>query len=280
MFKHHLIVALRHIREDQEQLSDSPNVRLFGEKHVMDNFRPIRFAALAFTAAIAFSTPTYAADAEATLTLESRDLNSLKIFAGEGFLHIQGVDSETIEVVGKIVGGRDSRRFTLKKDGDAAVLLALNTERHFIFAWFGRPRIDVTVRVPSRLILEVRDGPGEVTIAGMKAAAVVIDENDGIYVHDHHGNLNIYDGAGEIKLEDIAGNIYVQDGQGELLIEKVVGDIGINDGIGSIVVKNVDGHVDIHDGNGGVAAANVTRGVTINDGRAGQLAMALVEGKD
>jgi hypothetical protein len=230
--------------------------------------------------AIVASVPVFASDGETTLRLDSRDLHSMKIVSGEGFVHVQGVDSgETIEVVGNIVGGLDSRRFTLERKGDVAVLVAVNTERHFIFAWFGRPRIDVTVRVPSRLMLEVRDGPGEITIAGMKAAAIINDENDAIDIRDHHGNLSIYDGEGGIKLDGIVGQIYVQDGQGELSIQNVVGNVGINDGNGSIVVKNVDGHVDIHDGQGGIAAANITQGLTVNDGRSGQLAMALVEEK-
>jgi hypothetical protein len=251
-------------------------------KQALSNVRRTCFGALLAIAAIVFSIPALAANTEKTLSLNSRDVHAMKIFAGEGFLHIQGVDnSETIEVVGTIVGGRDSRRFTLEKDGDIAVLMAVNTERHFVFAWLGtRPRIDVTVRVPSRLLLEVRDGPGEITIAGMRAATTVVDENEAIYIHDHHGNLNIYDGEGGIKLEDITGQIYVQDGQGDLSIENVVGNIDINDGIGSIVVKDIDGHVSIHDGRGGVAAANITRGLTINDGRSGQLAMTLLEEKD
>jgi hypothetical protein len=234
-------------------------------------------ASIAILAITAF-VPAVASDGEVALNLDSRDLHSLKIFSGEGFVHIQGVDgSEVIEVVGSIVGGRDSRRFTLERNGDTAVLVAVNTERHAFFAWFGRPSIDVTIRVPSRMMLEVRDGPGEITIAGMKAPVIVNDENDAIEIHDQHGNLSVYDGQGAIKLDGITGQVYVQDGQGELSIQNVVGNVAINDGNGSIVVKNVDGHVDIHDGQGGIAAANISQGVTVNDDRSRQLAMSLAQ---
>jgi len=243
----------------------------------MSSLTLTRLGVFSFILSMTVTTPVLAADEQTTLTLDSRDLHSLKLFAGEGYLHIQGVDnSEAIEVVGNIVGGREGRRFTLTKDGDVAVLSALNTERHFVFAWIGqRPRIDVTVKVPSRLMLEVRDGPGKITIGGMKADATVIDDNGAMRVSDHHGSLKVFDGHGDIELKNITGQVYVQDGHGHLSVESVVGNVSINDGNGSIVVKTVDGHVNIHDGNGGVATANVTHGVTINDGRSGQLAVAL-----
>jgi hypothetical protein len=227
------------------------------------------------------STPSFATDGEAALSLDSRELSSLKIISGAGFLHVQGVDaSETIEVTGNVVGGRDSRRFTLEKHGDIAVLTAVNTERHFVFEWFGeRPRIDITVKVPSRLILEIQDGPGLIAVAGMKAAARVIDDNGDMRITNHHGELRINDANGGVTVEDATGHISIVDGNGHVSLTKVVGNVDINDGNGSIVLKSIDGHVSIHDGNGGVAASNVTQGLTVNDSRSGQLAMALVSEK-
>jgi hypothetical protein len=243
----------------------------------MTHTKSNRFGVLWTMIAIVAALPAHATDAERTLTLDSHDLHSIKIYNGAGWLHIQGVDnSDTIEVVGHIVGGGDSRKFTLEKHGDVAVLVANNTERHFVFEWIGeRPRIDVTLRVPSKLKLEVHDGADDMTITGMKADAIVADENGDIEIANHHGDLKIYDGAGGIKVTDVTGNIYIQDGADDLSVERVVGNVDINDGIGSIVVKDIDGHVSIHDGRGGIASANITHGLTVNDDSSGHLAMTL-----
>jgi hypothetical protein len=245
----------------------------------MTHSKSNRFSVVSTMLAIAAVLPAYAADADRTLQLDSSDLHSIKIFNGAGSLYIQGVDgSETIEVVGHIVSGGDSRKFTLEKHGDVAVLVANNTERHFVFEWIGqRPRIDVTVRVPSRLTLEVHDGADDMAITGIKADAVVVDENGEIEIANHHGNLKIYDGAGGIKVKNATGSIYIQDGAGHLSVEQVVGNVDINDGNGSIVVKDIDGHVSIHDGLGGIASANITHGLTVNDDSSGHLAMTLSE---
>ena len=125
----------------------------------MSGFRSNWFGFLSIGAAMIASIPAHAADNHKTLTLDARTLQSMRIDAGSGWLHIQGVDGvEQIEVVAKIVGDRDSHRLTLEKQGDAAVLVSEIKEWHF-FMFGNWPRINadctascISRRTPSLIV--------------------------------------------------------------------------------------------------------------------------------
>ncbi len=243
----------------------------------MRGFSSKWFGFLSTSAALFISIPAQAADDHKTLTLDSRTLQSMRIDAGSGSLHIQGVEGvEQIEVVAKIVSDRGGYRLTLEKEGDTAVLVSEIKEWHFFMfgAW---PRIDLTVKLPSRLLLDIKDGAGNIELSAMKAAAKIVDSSGSMSIHSHRGNVELSDGSGDIDIQKVAGNIRIEDGSGSMTAEDIVGDLDVRDGSGSITITNVDGHVTIHDGSGGIVVADIKQGLTISDAGSGGLSMARVE---
>ena len=237
---------------------------------------PVRYA-WPFVALVGVLSVAPAAAEEKTLTLDSRDIRSLKISAGGGFLHIEGVDGlDKIQVIADVNADRDGYELSLDRAGDAAVLVS--RMKAWSFLWFGAQRIDLTVRAPARLKLDVEDGSGEIVLGGMKAAAVIRDGSGSTVVKDHGGSLELHDGSGGIDIQSVTGDVKIVDGSGGLSVKHVVGDVNISDGSGSIEVGDVDGHVTIRDGSGGIDVDDVKRGLTIVSSGSGGLSTSRVQG--
>lgn len=183
------------------------------------------------------------------LSLAADSLNRFDINAGAGALIIKGDDSATEIEVKADIRTTEDKNFILELDrsGNTARLVAKHNS-HSGF-WNGSsPKIDLTITMPSSLMLDIDDGSGEIKLSNI------------------NNDVNLDDGSGAAKLENIKGNVKVDDGSGELVIKHVEGNIDLQDGSGGLTVANVTGDVDIEDGSGGLTVKDVTGKVTIDDG--------------
>jgi hypothetical protein len=229
--------------------------------------------------ALVLSTATVLADETKTLTLDARDLRMLKIDAGAGFLEIEGSSGDTIEVVAEIIADDGDYRFTLDRRGDRAVLIS-EVEPLAGFFVAKHARIDLTVKVPARLALDIDDGSGHIELKGMRAMTAIDDGSGEITVRDHRGDLSIDDGSGPIDVSDVTGKVKIHDGSGPINVRNVVGNLRIKDGSGPMEIKKIDGRVTLRDGSGPIDVSDITGGLNILDSGSGGVSTRNIVDRD
>lgn len=209
------------------------------------------------------------------LNVSASDLEKLAVVAGAGTLSVIGVDGlSSVEVKATIVvpdsDADDGRKviakdltLSLERDGEVAVLKA--EFKNGFWGSYANARVDLEVRAPASLELEIEDGSGSLDVRNFAAEVRIDDGSGSIDVHDV-GDLRIDDGSGSIDVGGATGDVYVNDGSGSITIEAVGGSVTIDDGSGGIRVSNVAKDLIIlGDGSGGVSYSDV-RGTVEEDG--------------
>jgi len=214
-----------------------------------------------------------AADFEETreLSMATRGIDTISVDNGSGYVEIVGVEGlDQILVTATLVledtNPEDAERvierdliLTLEEDSDTAILKAF-FERRGLFNFKSNGLVNLDIRVPSRLHLNLDDGSGSTKIENVR------------------GDLNIHDGSGSLELMNVGGEVFVDDGSGSILARGVGGDLSINDGSGSIRVQDVAGSVTIDDGSGSIDVQNIESDLVIVDDGSGSLDYSGIEG--
>ena len=204
------------------------------------------------------------------LSLSADGIDRLVIDCGSGFLHVTGEESlRSIEVEAEIIvkGKRDrdmkdyvekNVRLELKKQGSRAVLISL-FKNQFPNISFRERVINLTVKVPNNMGLEVDDGSGEVRIAHINGNIQIDDGSGEINILDIHGDVGIDDGSGTIDVRDVTGSVTVDDGSGTIQVRDIGENVKVSDGSGSIYIDGVAGDVIIkEEGSGSCNIKNVS----------------------
>ena len=204
------------------------------------------------------------------LELDTRGISAFKVDAGAGSLEVTGVaDLQSIHVKATIkVPDHTSDKareiiasdliLSLEKVRDRATLKAYFDHNSWGFG--DSPTVDLEIRVPHGLALDVDDSSGSLQVIGV-ASDVVID-----------------DGSGSIKIEQVK-SVSIDDGSGSINVISVQGDVSIEDGSGSISVQQVGGSVVIDDGSGGIDVHDVEHDLIIVDDGSGSVNVTDVRGK-
>jgi len=206
------------------------------------------------------------------MSLSADGIDKLVVDCGSGFLYVTGEDSlRGIEVEAEIiVKGKSEKdienyvknfvKLELKKQGSKAVLISM-FKNQFPNINFRTRVINLTVRVPKDMDVDVDDGSGEVKIAQID------------------GNIQIDDGSGEITVRDIRGDVEVDDGSGTVDVRNVTGSVTVDDGSGTIEVSDVGENVKVSDGSGSIYIDGVGGDVIIKDDGSGSVKIKNVTGK-
>ena len=206
------------------------------------------------------------------MSLSADGIDKLVIDCGAGFLYVSGDDSlRSIEVEAEIIViGKSEKdiedyvknyvKLELKKQGSKAVLTS-TFKNQFPRINFRTRLINLTVRMPENMDLDVDDGSGEVKIAQID------------------GNLWIDDGSGEITVRDIRGDVEVDDGSGTIDIKDVTGSVAVDDGSGTIKINDIRQNVKVSDGSGSIYIDNVIGDVIIKDDGSGSVNIQNVKGR-
>ncbi len=181
------------------------------------------------------------------LTLDTQEIETMTINAGNGHLNVVGVsNSNRLVVVATIRVSTDDEdkarqkiarhvTLTLQQHDEIAELRAYTNRS--IWGWGNRRSIDLDVRIPESMHLSIRDGTGSIKIENVS------------------GNLSVVDGTGSVTMKDVGGNVKIKDGTGSMSISSVGGDLSVKDGTGAINICDVEGGVIIDDGTGGIKIA-------------------------
>lgn len=212
-----------------------------------------------------------------TLELSTNGVTELFIDSGAGSLEVKGekglnkilVDAHIIidaddKKAQEIM--EDSMKLHLTRKGTKATLKSLYQSKAFFNSNNIDKRIDIKVRIPENLMLEIDDGSGDLSVTNIKADVEVDDgSGDGSYSLIN-GNLVIDDGSGDIEIDLISGHITIDDGSGAIKIENTDGKVSIIDGSGEIKLRNITQNVSIDDGSGSIYACDIGGNLVIDDG--------------
>ena len=200
----------------------------------------------------------FASQSREALTLPAAGCRALDIECGAGNLKVQGDDKlERIEVdavlVVRGIGESDLPEFKkdhvtlkLEKSGDRAILRALIEEKFSLENLFGgrEAYIDLHVRLPRRLALDIDDGSGDLFLTGVGGDVEIEDGSGDIELKDAGGDVEIEDGSGQMEVFNVRGSLVIDDGSGDIVIDGVEKDVTIEEaGSGDLEINNVKGRV-------------------------------------
>lgn len=214
-------------------------------------------------ATLTFPTVTFADscnyDKAIEFTIDARSIENLNVDVGAGELTIQG-DANTTDVTVTAVACASSRSrlddvdLVHRRNGsDLEVFTEIENRGSFFFGWGNRNAyIDIEMVVPEGLSLEVDDGSGPVSIAGVSA-------------------LSLEDGSGSVNISNILGDVYVDDGSGSIEISNVDGLVSIDDGSGDLRILESNAVHVIDDGSGDIHITDIAQNVYIQDDGSGDI---------
>lgn len=178
------------------------------------------------------------------LSVPADGLQQLNIEAGAGVLNVTGVAGlQKIEVDAEIwtySNNHSDYQLSLEGFGRNAELVAKTSSRAGFRVNIGNSkRIDLNVRIPAHLKLNIDDGSGDITISAVDAKVKIEDGSGRLEVKGIGGDLTIDDGSGDIVVDDVAGNVSISDGSGDMYVSNVGQTLVIDDGSGDIEVFNI-----------------------------------------
>jgi len=216
---------------------------------------------------------------EKNLILPMDDINQFDIDCGAGFLVVNGIAGlDKIEVKATIIieGMSQKRidkllknhlRLELKKTGSKAILVSkFKSVTSFITLKSRKRQINLEIRLPQNLPLNIDDGSGSIDIKDLSGAVTIDDGSGSMTLKNIQGKVNIEDGSGSITLINMDNNVKINDGSGDIVADKIKGHLKIIDGSGSIYAKNIGGEVNVRDGSGSIKIRNILGSVIISDG--------------
>lgn len=206
----------------------------------------------------------------------------LRVLAGSGRLDIEGGDVGQIEVTAVKCASEeawlDEMDVTIDRDGGRATLEARYPDRRLGGWGNSYARIDLVIRVPSSMSLDVNDRSGSAWISDVGRLVV----RDGSGSLDIRGarDVVVEDGSGSLTIEDVTGNLDVSDGSGGLEISSVTGDVVVDDGSGGIEIDTVGGTVRVREmGSGQLRVDGVGGDLIVEDGRYERIQHRNVDGE-
>jgi hypothetical protein len=230
--------------------------------------------------------------AERTLDFDAKGLGTFKLDTGAGDLIVEGVPGLTkVEIRGKACASEEKAlsgiQLFQQREGEVASVGTKIPDEGFSWSLFSShyAYMDVRVRMPSGLKLDLRDSSGDLEVSGLTNGLDVKDSSGDIDVHDLVGAVTVTDTSGDINVRAISGDFTViSDSSGDINVDDVKGSAIVQeDSSGDISLKRVtldarvdrdsSGDIDFRDigrdaivgadGSGDIVADNVKRNFTV-----------------
>jgi hypothetical protein len=245
---------------------------------------PMFSAALLPAVARADNECRYRADRAAEASTDG--VKQIVVQAGAGSLEIQGEPGrQRMQARGEACASDDEHlerlQIRVQRNGDTLVISSLTPDTVLnLRSWFwGHARLDVAIKVPAGIALDVEDASGEARISNVGALKLT-DGSGSLLIEDINGSLELDDGSGEVTIARVRGPLSIEDGSGEVDVSQITGDVTIvNDGSGEIRIASVSGSVNIeNDGSGGIHVSRVKRDVTVDRDGSGEIVVQDIDG--
>lgn len=119
-------------------------------------------------------------------------------------------------------------------------------------------RVDLEVLLPAGARMNaLRNGVGDVDIAGVDADLRVEASAGHIDAADGRGALGLDTGSGSVTVTGQEGHVRVDTGSGSVVVTNVVGDVDADTGSGSVRITGVSGDVTADTGSGSVTLEQI-----------------------
>lgn len=236
-------------------------------------------------AALALAAPCLADDAygeQRRLSVEATGLAEFRADVGAGSLTVIGDDDATRIEVEATLWIEDHPRdpdavrraldehveLRLERDGDHALLVTRTRDPGL---GYSLPHVDLEIRAPSRLNLDIVDRSGYIEASGFSGSVRVRDDSGSITLDRIGGAVALDDQSGSIVLTRVGGPVEIFDDSGSIELSRIGDDVAIRDDSGSIRVDKVNGDVYIHDGSGGIEVSDVSGILRVPESGSGDL---------
>lgn len=230
--------------------------------------------------------------AERSLDVDGKGLSVFKLDTGAGELVVEGVPGlAQIEVRGKACASEQEAlaaiQLVQQREGSTATVGTRIPDTNGNWTLFAShyAYMDVHVRMPAGLKLDLRDSSGDLEVSGLTNGLDLKDSSGDILLRDLAGNVNVTDTSGDIEVRGISGDFTViSDSSGDINVDDVKGSAVVQeDSSGDISLRHIGGDarvdrdssgdisfVDIGrdavvglDGSGDITADNVKRNFTV-----------------
>lgn len=129
-----------------------------------------------------------------------------------------------------------------------------------------RLRVDLELQIPAGTRLELRQGVGDIGVAGVDADLELSLNYGRLRAADSRGALVVAARAGDIDIKSQRGQIDAKAGSGDVRIENMLGATRARTGSGNIGLRGVDGEMQVETGSGDLGLEDVTGSVRARTG--------------
>jgi hypothetical protein len=188
--------------------------------------------------------------ADRSLDVDAEGLNLLKLDTGAGDLVVEGVPGlARIEVRGKACASDEGVlagiQLMQQREGSTSTIGTRIPDEGHNWSIFGGDYayMDVTVRMPAGLRLELRDSSGDLEVSGLANGLELKDSSGDIRLHDLAGAVEVTDTSGDINVHSIAGDLTVHsDSSGDINVDDVKGTAAVlEDSSGDVSLRHIAG---------------------------------------
>ncbi len=211
-------------------------------------------------------------------------VESLVLELGASDLDVRGVAGlDRIEVRGKACASSaellERVRVSERREGGRVILRAERDGQSWSLFGSAYASLDLEVRIPQTLALEVDTGSGDAVVADVAALAWRAGSGD-LEARNVAGLLRAKVGSGDVEAREAGSFILDSTGSGDFNVEGVRGDVEVGSGgSGDLTFRRVDGSVRVgHVGSGDVDLRDIGGSVTVDSTGSGDVTVDGVRG--
>ncbi|NUQ13266.1 MAG: DUF4097 family beta strand repeat protein [Gemmatimonadaceae bacterium] len=147
------------------------------------------------------------------------------------------------------------------EDGDECTEDGVRSDRRWSSRGRNRrpPSLNVTIRVPAGVRVQVQSGNGDVSVTGALAELVARSGNGRVRVSGTAGEVEASSGNGEVTVDGVRGPVIANSGNGDVRVRAVQGPVSARSGNGDLIVTmtelRVADDMDFTTGNGRIELA-------------------------
>ena len=207
--------------------------------------------------------------AERALDIDAAGLSTLHLDTSAGDLDVRAeAGLARIEVRGRAChsdeAGLAGIQLQQQRSGQQATVSVVIPDAGSNSGLFGNHHayMDVRVRMPAGVRLDLRDSSGDLSVEGLRAG------------------LELTDSSGDIELEDIGGGIEIADSSGDIEARRITSDLTVrSDSSGDIDIAGVEGNVLVReDSSGEIDLRDVTGDAEVNRDSSGDVSFDTIGG--
>lgn len=249
--------------------------------------RTFPLLALAFLSAHAFAEDDCAFRADRSLDVDAKGLSLFKLDTAAGDLVVEGVPGlAKIEVRGKACASDDKAlagiQLVQQREGSTATVGTKIPDDSGLVLFESRyTYMDVHVRMPAGIRLELRDSSGDLEVSGLTNGLDLKDSSGDIKLSDLAGDITVTDTSGDIEARKISGNFTVlSDSSGDIVVNDVKGSAVVEeDSSGDISLTHIGGDARVdHDSSGDINFSDIGHDAVVGADGSGDITADGVQG--